>query len=149
MSRTTVNWFYIVACSDNDHIIISFIFSNGQILKTFILCPWYFWQWMIEVAIIAAVAGHSKTTITMNRYAHARRDSAVRGIKELDEAYNLWYDLWYAFLSDILWKENPQKRPICDRICDQSALKTDEVIPINEIRARPSTRQTPQKLSNI
>jgi len=42
-----------------------------------------------DANIAAAVAGHSKTTITMNRYAHARRDSAVRGIKALDEAYNL------------------------------------------------------------
>jgi len=42
-----------------------------------------------DANIAAAVAGHSKTTITMNRYAHARRDSAVRSIKVLDEAYNL------------------------------------------------------------
>ena len=42
-----------------------------------------------DANIAAAVAGHSKTTITMNRYAHARRDSAVRGIKALDEAYIL------------------------------------------------------------
>ncbi len=42
-----------------------------------------------DANIAAAVAGHSKTTITMNRYAHARRDSAVKGIKALDEAYNL------------------------------------------------------------
>ena len=42
-----------------------------------------------DANIAAAVAGHSKTTITMNRYAHARRDSAVRGIKAIDEAYNL------------------------------------------------------------
>lgn len=42
-----------------------------------------------DANIAAAVAGHSKTTITMSRYAHARRDSAVRGIKALDEAYNL------------------------------------------------------------
>ena len=42
-----------------------------------------------DANIAAAVAGHSKTTITMNRYAHARRDSAVKGIKALDEAYDL------------------------------------------------------------
>ena len=41
-----------------------------------------------DANIAAAVAGHSKTTITMNRYAHARRDSAVKGIKALDEAYH-------------------------------------------------------------
>ena len=29
------------------------------------------------------------TIITMNRYAHTRRGSAVEGIKALDEAYNL------------------------------------------------------------
>ena len=42
-----------------------------------------------DANIAAAVAGHSKTTITMNRYAQARCNSAVKGIKALDEAYNL------------------------------------------------------------
>ena len=41
-----------------------------------------------DANIAAVVAGHSKTAITMNRYAHARRASAVKGIKALDEAYN-------------------------------------------------------------
>ncbi|MBE5803483.1 MAG: hypothetical protein E7316_03125 [Clostridiales bacterium] len=31
-----------------------------------------------KMNIGAAVAGHSKTTTTMNRYAHARRDAAKR-----------------------------------------------------------------------
>ena len=31
-----------------------------------------------DTNIAAAVAGHSKTTTTMNRYAHARRDAAKK-----------------------------------------------------------------------
>lgn len=39
--------------------------------------------------IASAVAGHSKTSITMNRYSHARHDAAKQGIKALDEVYDL------------------------------------------------------------
>ena len=42
-----------------------------------------------DANIASAVAGHSKTTITMNRYAHARQDAAVKGIKALDEVYSM------------------------------------------------------------
>lgn len=42
-----------------------------------------------DANIAAAVAGHSKTTTTMNRYAHARRDAAKQGILAVDAAYNL------------------------------------------------------------
>lgn len=43
----------------------------------------------LDANIAAAVAGHSKTSIPMNRYAHARKDSAEKGIMALDEAYIL------------------------------------------------------------
>ena len=39
--------------------------------------------------IAAAVAGHSKTSMTMDRYAHARHDSSRRGITALDTAYSM------------------------------------------------------------
>ncbi len=42
-----------------------------------------------DANIASAVAGHSKTSITMNRYAHARKHSAEQGIHALDEAYKL------------------------------------------------------------
>lgn len=42
-----------------------------------------------DANIAAAVAGHSKTTKTMNRYAHARRDAAKKGINAVDDAYLL------------------------------------------------------------
>ena len=42
-----------------------------------------------DANIAAAVAGHSKTTTTMNRYAHARRDAAKKGINAVDAAYLL------------------------------------------------------------
>lgn len=40
-----------------------------------------------DANIAAAVAGHSKTTTTMNRYAHARRDAAKKGIQAIDATY--------------------------------------------------------------
>lgn len=55
-----------------------------------------------DANIAAAVAGHSKTTTTMNRYAHARKNAAAKGIEALSEAYSMWYDLWYAFSRRIL-----------------------------------------------
>ena len=42
-----------------------------------------------DANIASAVAGHSKTSITMNRYSHARQDATKKGINALDEAYNL------------------------------------------------------------
>jgi hypothetical protein len=33
--------------------------------------------------------GHMNINVTERCYAHTRRDSAVKGIKALDEAYNL------------------------------------------------------------
>ena len=42
-----------------------------------------------DANIASAVAGHSKTSITMNRYSHARQDAVKKGIHALDEAYNL------------------------------------------------------------
>lgn len=42
-----------------------------------------------DANIASAVAGHSKTSITMNRYSHARHDAAKQGIKALDEVYDL------------------------------------------------------------
>lgn len=44
-----------------------------------------------DANIASAVAGHSKTTITMNRYSHARQDAAAKGIKALDEVYSMRY----------------------------------------------------------
>lgn len=42
-----------------------------------------------DANIAAAVAGHSKTSMTMDRYAHARHDSSRRGITALDTAYSM------------------------------------------------------------
>lgn len=42
-----------------------------------------------DANIAAAVAGHSKTSMTMDRYAHARQDSSRRGISALDMAYSM------------------------------------------------------------
>ena len=42
-----------------------------------------------DANIAAAVAGHSKTSMTMDRYAHARQDSSRRGISALDTAYSM------------------------------------------------------------
>ena len=42
-----------------------------------------------DANIASAVAGHSKTTTTMNRYAHARQDAAKRGLEAIDKAYTL------------------------------------------------------------
>ena len=42
-----------------------------------------------DANIASAVAGHSKTTTTMNRYAHARQDAAKRGMEAIDKAYTL------------------------------------------------------------
>ena len=42
-----------------------------------------------DANIASAVAGHSKTSITMNRYSHARQDAAKRGMRAIDEAYDL------------------------------------------------------------
>ena len=42
-----------------------------------------------DANIASAVAGHGKTTITMNRYSRARQDAAVKGIKALDEVYSM------------------------------------------------------------
>ena len=42
-----------------------------------------------DANIASAVAGHSKTSITMNRYSHARRDAAKQGMRAIDEAYDL------------------------------------------------------------
>ena len=40
-----------------------------------------------DANIASAVAGHSKTTTTMNRYAHARQDATRKGIEAIDKAY--------------------------------------------------------------
>ena len=40
-----------------------------------------------DANIASAVAGHSKTTTTMNRYAHARQDATRKGISAIDNAY--------------------------------------------------------------
>lgn len=40
-----------------------------------------------DANIASAVAGHSKTTTTMNRYAHARQDATRKGISAIDQAY--------------------------------------------------------------
>ena len=42
-----------------------------------------------DANIASAVAGHSKTSITMNRYSHARQDAVKKGMNALDEAYHL------------------------------------------------------------
>ena len=42
-----------------------------------------------DANIASAVAGHSKTTTTMNRYAHARQDATRKGISAIDNAYTL------------------------------------------------------------
>ena len=42
-----------------------------------------------DANIASAVAGHSKTSITMNRYSHARQDAAKQGMRAIDEAYDL------------------------------------------------------------
>ena len=42
-----------------------------------------------DANIASAVAGHSKTTTTMNRYAHARQDATRKGMEAIDNAYSL------------------------------------------------------------
>ena len=42
-----------------------------------------------DANIASAVAGHSKTSITMNRYSHTRQDAIRKGIGALDKTYNL------------------------------------------------------------
>ena len=42
-----------------------------------------------DANIASAVAGHSKTSITMNRYSHTRQDAIRKGIDALDKTYNL------------------------------------------------------------
>ena len=42
-----------------------------------------------DANIASAVAGHSKTTTTMNRYAHARQDATHKGMEAIDNAYSL------------------------------------------------------------
>ena len=42
-----------------------------------------------DANIASAVAGHSKTSIPMNRYSHARQDAAKQGMRAIDEAYDL------------------------------------------------------------
>ena len=42
-----------------------------------------------DANIASAVAGHSKTTTTLNRYTHARQDAARKGMAALDQAYTL------------------------------------------------------------
>lgn len=42
-----------------------------------------------DANIASAVAGHSKTTTTMNRYAHARQDAAQKGMKAIDKAHSM------------------------------------------------------------
>ena len=42
-----------------------------------------------DANIASAVAGHSKTTTTMNRYAHARQDATRKGMEAIDKTYSL------------------------------------------------------------
>ena len=42
-----------------------------------------------DANIASAVAGHSKTTTTLNRYTHARQDAARKGMAAIDQAYTL------------------------------------------------------------
>lgn len=42
-----------------------------------------------DTNIYSVVAGHSKATTTMNRYAHARQDAARRGMEAIDKAYSV------------------------------------------------------------
>ena len=42
-----------------------------------------------DANIASAVAGHSKISITMNRYSHTRQDAAKQGMRAIDEAYDL------------------------------------------------------------
>lgn len=42
-----------------------------------------------DANIAAAVAGHSKTSMTMDRYSHARKDSAQKGMQAFDRTYTV------------------------------------------------------------
>ena len=42
-----------------------------------------------DANIASAVAGHSKTSITMNHYSHTRQDAIRKGIDALNKTYNL------------------------------------------------------------
>jgi hypothetical protein len=42
-----------------------------------------------DASIASAVADHSKTITTMNRYPHVRQDAAKRGMEAIGKAYTL------------------------------------------------------------